>query len=146
MRVVRAGRGFRVILHAEQRQIAVAQAFERVVVQIDVGEFDFAVRERIGVDGEVVIVCRDLDLPRLQLLYRMIPAMVAELQLESFAAQRDASELMSQANSEDRHSPYQAADRIDSISTRLRIAWAIRQENSVGLQRQHIFRGSLRWR
>ena len=61
MRVVGAGRGFRVILHAEQRQISVAQAFERVVVEIDVREFDFALRQRIGIDGEVVIVGGDFD-------------------------------------------------------------------------------------
>ena len=36
VRVVRAGRGLRVILHAEQRQRAVPQSFQRIVVQIDV--------------------------------------------------------------------------------------------------------------
>ena len=43
MRIVRSGRGFRVILHAEQRQVPVAQAFESLVVQVDVGQFDLAV-------------------------------------------------------------------------------------------------------
>ena len=42
MGIVRAGRGFGVILHAEQRQVPMAQAFQRFVVQVDVREFDFA--------------------------------------------------------------------------------------------------------
>src|ERR1700757_1827191 len=36
MRVVRTGRGLRVVLHAEQWQIPVAEAFQRLVVQVDV--------------------------------------------------------------------------------------------------------------
>ena len=40
VRIVRPGRGFRVILHAEDRLAAMAEAFERLVVQIDVRDFD----------------------------------------------------------------------------------------------------------
>ena len=40
VRIVRAGRGLGVILHAEDRMAAVAEAFERLVVQIHVGDFD----------------------------------------------------------------------------------------------------------
>src|SRR5215470_14501577 len=45
MRIVRAGRGFGVVLDAEQRQVSVAHAFERVVVQVDMRQLDFALRE-----------------------------------------------------------------------------------------------------
>ena len=79
---MRPGRGFRVILHAEQRQVPVAQAFQGLIVQIDVRQFDFALRQRIRIDREVMVVRRDLDLPGLQLLHRMIPAVVPKLQLE----------------------------------------------------------------
>src|SRR6266446_5756449 len=41
MRVMRSRRRLRVILHAEQRQRPVTQAFKRVVVKIDVGEIYF---------------------------------------------------------------------------------------------------------
>ena len=63
MRIMRPRRGLRVILHAEQRQIPVPQAFQRLVVQIHVRQFDFALRQRIRIDREVVVVRRDLDLP-----------------------------------------------------------------------------------
>ena len=61
-RVVRAGRRFRMILDAEERQRAVAHAFVGVVVQIDMRDFDVARRKRIGIDAEAMILRGDLDL------------------------------------------------------------------------------------
>ncbi len=61
VRVVRAGRGFGMILHAEDRLAAMAEAFERLVVEIDVGDVDVVVAERIGIDREAVIVRGDFD-------------------------------------------------------------------------------------
>src|SRR5580700_8768553 len=95
MRVMRPRRGLRVILHAEQRQVPVPQAFESRVVQVDVRQLNFTFRQRIRIDREVVVMRCDLDLTALQLLYRMIPTVVAKLQLESFSAKRNADELMS---------------------------------------------------
>src|ERR1039457_6370658 len=40
-RVMRAGRGLGMILHAEDRQLAMSHSFDGVVVQIDVGDLDF---------------------------------------------------------------------------------------------------------
>ena len=45
--VVRAGRRLRVVLHAEDRQLAMLQAFDRVVVQVQVRDLD-VVRQRLG--------------------------------------------------------------------------------------------------
>ena len=44
MRIVRAGRGLGMILHAEHRIAAMAEAFQRLVVQIDVRDFDLVER------------------------------------------------------------------------------------------------------
>ena len=62
MRVVRAGGGFGVVLDAEERQRLVAQAFERLVVQVYVGQLDLVGVDGVGIDGEVVVVGGDLDL------------------------------------------------------------------------------------
>ena len=43
--VVRAGRGFRMILHAEERERAMPHAFIRVVIQVDVRDFHLAGRQ-----------------------------------------------------------------------------------------------------
>ena len=82
------------VLDAEQRQVAVAQTFERLVVQVHVRQLNFGLRQRIGIDGEVVVVGCDLDFARVQLPYRMIAAVVSELEFESFAAECNTGELV----------------------------------------------------
>ncbi len=72
MRIVRAGRSFRMILHAEQRQRTVAHAFVRLIIQIHVSNFHVVRRKRFRVDREAVILRRDFHLPRQQILYRMV--------------------------------------------------------------------------
>src|ERR1035438_7268768 len=96
MRIMRSWRRFRVVLHAEQRQRLVAQAFQRLVVQVYVGQFHFAQVDRVRIDGEVMIVGRDLHLAGRVVLYRMISAVVPEFQLVGAPAQREASELVAQ--------------------------------------------------
>lgn len=66
------------VLHAEQRQRVMPQAFERIVVQVDVRQVNFALFQRVGVDGEVVIVRGDLDLAGCHLFDRVIAAVMSE--------------------------------------------------------------------
>src|ERR1700675_4765998 len=91
-----------------------------------------------------MIVRGDLDLAAGQLLHRMISAVVTEFQLEGLPSERDARELMSQANSEDRLASHQAPNVVDRVGAGLGIAWAIREEYAVGLQGQHVLRRGLR--
>ena len=58
--------------------------------------------QRRGVDGEAVVLRRDLDLAGLLVADRVIGAAVAELELERLGAERLAEELMAQADPEDR--------------------------------------------
>src|ERR1035437_7500006 len=83
VRIVRAGRGFGMVLHTEYRLAAVAEAFERPIVQIDVGDFDLAQVERIRVHGEPVIVRGDLDAPGEFIAHRMVGAAMSELDRKS---------------------------------------------------------------
>ena len=62
VRVVRAGRRFRVILHTEQRQILVAHAFVGMVVQIQVSHLYVAGWKRVGVDTKAVILRGNFNL------------------------------------------------------------------------------------
>src|SRR5580700_9013650 len=78
-RIVRPGCGFRMILYTEHRMISMPEAFERIVVQIGVSNFDFVEIERVGIDREAVIMRRDLDFARNFINDRMIPAAMAEL-------------------------------------------------------------------
>ena len=144
MRVVGAGAGFGVILHAEQRQIAVAQAFECLVVQVHVREFDFGLRQRVGIDGEVVVVGGDLDLAGVELFDGMIAAVVSEFQLEGFAAQSDAGQLVAETDAEDGLASHKAADVVHGIRARLGIARAVREKDTVWFEREDVFGRSLR--
>ena len=54
------------------------------------GQLDFGLRQRVGIDGEVVVVGGDLDLAGVQLFDRVIAAVVSEFKFESFATESDA--------------------------------------------------------
>ncbi len=82
--------------------IAVAEAFQRLVVQVHVRQFDVVGVERIRVHREAVVVRGDLDLVGDLVQHRMIGAAVAELQLVGLAAERQAQDLVPQADAEDR--------------------------------------------
>ena len=64
--------------------------------------FDVVQVETLRVDGEAVILGRDLDLLALEVQHRMIAAVMAELQLVRLAAQSQAQNLMAEADAEDR--------------------------------------------
>src|SRR6185436_14176738 len=63
VRIVRAGRCFGVVLHREHRQLAVPQSLARVVVEVHVARLPAVRGDRLRVDGEAVILRRDLYLP-----------------------------------------------------------------------------------
>ena len=100
-RVVGTGTALGVVLHRKRRQRLVTDAFDRIVVEIDVRHLE-ALRNRLGQHREVVVLGRDLDRPRLQVLHRMVAAVVTELQAPRLRAARDREELVAQANPENR--------------------------------------------
>ena len=69
----------------------------------------------------------------------MIRAAVAELELVGLAAQRQAEDLMAQADAEDGLLADQLANLLRLVLERLGIAGAVREEDAVGIQRQHVF-------
>jgi len=75
--IVRAGRGFRMVLHAEDRQVLMAHSLHCAVVQIDVRYFHIR-RKRLRIDGEAVILRSDGHFASAQIFYRLIGATMAE--------------------------------------------------------------------
>ena len=69
--------------------------------------------QRIGIDREAVIVRGDFDLAGELVQHRMIRAAMAELQLVGLAAEREAEDLMAEADAEDRRLADQLADVVD---------------------------------
>ncbi len=140
VRIVRPRRSFGMVLHAEKRQGTMAKSLIGPVIQVDMRDFDVARGQRIRIHHETVILRGDFHVPGLQILDRVIRAVMAELQLVGSAAERQSAELVSQADAEDWHAPHQFANRLDRVSNRLGIARPVREENAVGMQCQHIFR------
>src|SRR5271156_4081339 len=108
--VVWAWARLRMVLHAEERHGAMAQAFQGVVVEVDVGELDFALVDRFRIYREVVIVRGDLHFAGLRLLDRMVTTVVAKFELVSLATQSQTDQLMAETDAKHRPSPDQFAD------------------------------------
>ena len=85
-----------------------------------------------------MVLRRDLDLARQQVLYGVVGAVVAELELVGLAAERQADNLVPEADAEDRHAPGEFAHRFNRIRTRLGVARAVREKDAVGLEREHV--------
>ena len=140
---MRTGARLRMILHAKERQRAMAKTFKRIVVQVDMRQIHLALLERVRIDGKVMVVRGDLDFARLRMLHRMVAAMMSKFQLVGLAAKRKTNQLMSQTNAEHRLASGKLADILLRVGQGLGIAGSIRQENTVRLERQHIFRRGL---
>ena len=144
VRIMGTGRGFGVVLHAEERQFFVAHAFVGVVVEIDVSDFHIAGRQRFGIDAESVILRGDFDFLGDQILHGMIGTMMPELQFESLAAQRQPAQLVTEADAKNGHAAHQLSNIFDRVADGLRITGAIREEDAVRLEGENIFSRRLR--
>src|SRR5690242_2102741 len=107
-RVVRSGRGLRVVLHAERARVAGSQTLDHVVVKAHVAHLDGpelgigrAVQRRV--DREAVIVRGDLDLAGHAVLHRLVDAAMAVAELVGAEAVRTTEHLVAEADAEDRH-------------------------------------------
>ncbi len=78
---MRAGGGLGVILHAENRQAPVSQAFERLIVEIHVAWLDVG-RQGARVNSEAVVLGGDLDLAGRLIPNRVVGPAVSKLELE----------------------------------------------------------------
>jgi hypothetical protein len=96
--VMRAGCRFGVILHAEDRPLALAKAFDGLIIQIEMRQLELLGQLR---DGEAVVVRRDLDFAREEVLDGLVRSAVSELQFVRARAQGQTQNLMPQTDPED---------------------------------------------
>jgi hypothetical protein len=144
LRIMRAGRGLGVILHAEHGMTAVAKALQRLVVEIHVRELDLALRERIRVNCETVIVRGNLHLAGDAVEHGLVGAAVAELQLVGLPAEREAEDLVAEADAEHGYLADQSTHLSGLELERLGIPGPIGEEHSIGIARQDFLRGGQR--
>src|SRR3989442_3759441 len=119
------------VLHAENWLRLVAHALVWLVVQVQVRDFVVARWQRFGINAESVILRGDFDLIRQKIFHWMVRTVVAEFQLECFAAERKAANLMTQADSEDWNFADELADIFYRVLHRFRIPGPVRKKNAV---------------
>src|SRR5439155_11846234 len=101
-RVMRTGRRFRMILHAEDRPGFVPHAFDGLVVQVDAIDRNPG-RQRGGIDRKAVVLRGDFNFAGLQILHRLVRTAMSESQFECLAAKRLSQNLMSETDAENRN-------------------------------------------
>src|ERR1043166_5456894 len=114
--VVRAGRGFGVVLDGDDGEPPVAHPLDATVVEVDMRDLDLR-GEALGLDGEAVVVRGDLDAARAEVFDRLVAAAVAEAQLVGRAAEGAAQGLMAEADAERGAAPPAETSRLISSTT-----------------------------
>src|SRR5690606_18253268 len=107
------------------------------IVEVQVAAFRRG-SDRIHVDDEPVILARDLDSPRDEVLDGLIEAAVPELQLVGARAQGTREELVPQADAEDRLLPQEALHRFDCVAKGSWVSGAAREEDPVWVFLQNL--------
>ena len=139
IRVVWAGGCFRVVLDGEGGLVFAADAFVRVVVEVQMRQLNLFFFERVHIHAEAVILAGDFDFARLEVLDGVIGTSVAELELVCFGAERQSENLVAEADAEYRDFAEQFADGFDGVVHGRRVARAVAQKYAVGLSRQDLF-------
>src|SRR3990170_8558060 len=128
--VVRSGRGLGVVLHPEYRQLAVAKALDRPVIEIHMGHFQLGGAQHailIPLDGESVVLRGDEHPPRLDFPDRMISTPMTVGHLGRIAAEGEPEQLGTEADSEGRDSARRKlAESFPGVADRRRIAGSVR--------------------
>ena len=96
-------------------------------------------RQRVGIDGEAVVLRGDLDLAGVEVLHRLVGAAVAELELVGLAAQRraPAADGRGRCRRSARSAVDQRLDVLDAVADRRGVAGAVAEEDAVGLPGEH---------
>src|SRR5207247_8718915 len=103
-----------------------------VVVQIDVSNVDFVHVQTFRVDSETVILRGNFHLLALDVQDRMISTMMSEFQFECSPPEREAHNLMTQADTKNRLFSNQSADVFDGIDYGSGLAGALSSNTHSG--------------
>ena len=136
--VLRSRCALGVVLHREDLFLGAFHPLGRVVQQIHVGQPQGRSLERFDVDRKAVVLARDFYLARIQTLHRVVASAVAEFHLEGLRAVGQRHHLMAHADAEYRQAAFQRPDLFDDGLHVHRVARAVRQEDSVGPERQYL--------
>ncbi len=119
------------VLHAENALAPVTETFQRLIVQVDMRDFDIVHVQRIRIHRETVIVRGNLHSLGQLIEHRVIRATMPELQFVSFPAEGEPQDLIAQANAKNRRLADQLAHIRDLTVQRFRVARPIRKKHAI---------------
>ena len=124
------------VLHREQRELAVANTLDGTVVQIDVRDLERGcARDALAVSnhGESMVLSSDEHLMSSQISHRMIPPTVSVRELGGGSAVRQTDQLMAEADSKRGQTRIgQLSDVFQCVSYGRGITRSIGKKESVG--------------
>ena len=110
-----------------------AQAFDGVVVEVDLGNDRTALFEGLRVRREAVVLRGDGDFAGFEIFDGLVAAAVAELELESGSAEGVRQHLVAEADAEDWVVRDEAGDGLVDVGQGGGIAGAVGEEHAVGV-------------
>ena len=113
------------ILNRKDRQRPMPHSFYGLIVEVDVGQFQVRVLNGVHVHAKPVVLRGYFNLTGEQIFDWVIRPVVPEFELEGFSTERQAQQLMAEANAERGVVTHEASDRIHRIHDRFRIPRAI---------------------
>src|SRR5262249_57068079 len=116
-------------LKAKRRPIRARQSLEGTVEERHVGRSQVS-RNGRRIDGEAVVLAGNDHAPGVEVLHRMVRAVMAELHLHGLRARGEPHELVTQADAEHRQARRveDLADRLDGVVARLRAARTVSKD------------------
>src|SRR5262245_23908434 len=137
--VVRPWTRLRMPLKAERGSISPGEPLEGTVEEGYVRRPQI-LRDGGRINGEAMVLAGDDHAPGVEVLHRVVRAVVPELHLHGLRARGEAHELVAEADAEHRQprGVEDLADRLDGVVAGLGIAGPVREEYSIGLHSENL--------
>ena len=132
--VVGAGGGLGVVLHGEDGAVFEAEAFDGLVVEVDLGDDGAVFFEFFPGGGEAVILGGDGDFSGLEILDGLVATAVPEFELEGFGAEGVGDDLVTEADAKGGVMVDEFAHGAVGVGDGGGIAGAVGKEESLGIK------------
>ena len=113
------------VLDGEGLLFLTKKSLVRVVVEVEVRQFDVLVFEGVHIDAEAVVLAGDFDLAGSEILDGVVGAPVTKLELVGLGAEGERQNLVAQTDAEDRDFAEQFFYGFDGVLDGRRIARAV---------------------
>ena len=133
------------ILHGKSREVFAADAFEGLVIEIEMSQLKVLFSKRIYIHAEAVVLAGDFDFAGLEILNGVICSAVTEFELVGLSAESQGEKLMAEADAEDRYLSQKLGNAVDCISDGGGVARSVTEKDAIGLSSQNVFGRCAGW-